>query len=94
MEYDDTGRVLEKQLTQVIANYLIPFLGKYQSHNIQTEQLRESRGKPEGSYPDCRESAVVASSLAFWFRGARGPLTGGWNYLHPEFSVAPLGMIV
>ena len=40
-EYDDTGRVLATQLTQVIDNHLIPLLGKFQCHKIQTEQLRE-----------------------------------------------------
>ena len=40
-EYDDTGRMLAKQLVQVIDKYHIPLLGKFQCHNIQTEQLRE-----------------------------------------------------
>ena len=36
-EYDDTGRMLAKQLVQVIDKYHIPLLGKFQCHNIQTE---------------------------------------------------------
>jgi hypothetical protein len=40
-EYEDTGRVLAKQLVQVIDKYLIPLLGNYQCDNIKTEQLRE-----------------------------------------------------
>ena len=40
-EYDDTGRMLAKQLVQVIDKYHIPLLGKFQCHNIHTEQLRK-----------------------------------------------------
>ncbi len=44
-EYESSGRILPKQLTQVIDKYLIPLLGTYQCHNISRDVLREFSGK-------------------------------------------------
>ena len=40
-ESESSGRILPKQLTQVIDKYLIPLLGTYQCHNISRDVLRE-----------------------------------------------------
>ena len=72
-EYDDTGRMLAKQLVQVIDKYHIPLLGKYQCHNIQTEQLREfskKRAELMGKIPTTSTIATHNTALNYVFRKA------------------------
>jgi len=72
-EYEDTERILAKQLVQVIDKYLIPLLGNYQCHNIKTEQLREfSKKRVElmGKVPTTSTIATHNTALNYVFRKA------------------------
>ena len=72
-EYEDTERILAKQLVQVIDKYLIPLLGNYQCHNIQTEQLREfskKRAELMGKIPTTSTIATHNTALNYVFRKA------------------------
>jgi integrase len=71
--YDDRERVLAKQLAQVIDKYLIPLSGKFQCHNIHTEQLREfSKKRVElmGKVPTTSTSVTHNTVLNYVFRKA------------------------
>ena len=72
-EYEDTERILAKQLVQVIDKYLIPLLGNYQCHNIQTEQLREFSKKRVGLMGKVPTTSTIAThntALNYVFRKA------------------------
>lgn len=72
-EYENTGRLLAKNYIQVIDKYLIPILGKYQSHNIVTETLikyAKEREKIMGRVPTKSTANTHTSALNYVLRKA------------------------
>jgi integrase len=73
-ENSRTGRVLPKDMTQVIDKYIVPILGGYMCHNIgQTELQKYSNKRREmlGRNPSASTVATHNTALNYIFRKAK-----------------------